>query len=109
MSTDKKRRGPRCKLTEEQQAELRESFKAVSYGKKGAFYSVHAERLEVHPLTIKRVVGGGGTALTFAQKMELRRDFKDVPKRHGEKGKFYRHHAERLGVASWTIRAAVMG
>lgn len=109
MSTDKKRSGPPYKLTDEQRAELRELFRTVSYGGKGAFYSAHAQRLDVHRWTIKRAVGGGGTALTSAQKMELRREFRDVPKRHGEKGKFYRHHAARLSVASWTIRAAVMG
>jgi hypothetical protein len=109
MSTGKKRRGPPNKVTDEQQTGLRDAFKDVPRGKKLAFYAEHARLLKVHPLTIKRAVGGGGSGLSVAQKMELRREFKQVGTKFGAKGKFYRTHAQRLGVNTWTIRNAVMG
>jgi hypothetical protein len=104
-----KRTGPPFKLTDHQRAELRETFKTLPYGGRVRFYAEQAQRMNVHPLTIKRAVGGGGYALSLTQKIELRREFKAVSTKYGGKTRFYREHAQRLGVNAWTIRNAVIG
>lgn len=104
--------GPKPKVSPEERVALVEAFKKhIGRGVSGKlkFYEEHARRLNVHALTIRRIVKDGTKPMTLEQKMELRRAFKALPNRWGEKMRFYHEQAERLGFHWNAIRTAVVG